>query len=130
MAADGLGRPSYTVSGHALSRVAYSGYWCSVTGLMQTFMDRLYFYHHCDNSPLLQGKSGLVLATIGKSNNADYEAELFFEFFRRALKSLGIQLLEELSFSGIMESGAVNDHPDYLKKAFSAGQKAAAEGRR
>ncbi|MDH4157499.1 MAG: flavodoxin family protein [candidate division Zixibacteria bacterium] len=105
-------------------------YWCSVTGLMQTFVDRLYFYHHCDNSALLQGKTGLVLATIGESNNADYEAELLFEFFRRALKSLGISLLDELAFSGIMESGAVNDHPDHLERAFSAGRKAVAEGPR
>jgi len=40
-------------------------YWCSVTGLTKTFIDRLYYCHHCANSPLLHGKSALVVATVG-----------------------------------------------------------------
>jgi multimeric flavodoxin WrbA len=101
-------------------------YWCSVTGLMKTFVDRLYYYHGCENGGLLSGKSAVILATVGEIDNTDHETELFFEYFRRALSSLRINILDELSFPAIMEIGAVFNHPDYLRKAFKAGKKATA----
>jgi multimeric flavodoxin WrbA len=31
-------------------------YWCGVTGLMKTFLDRLFFYYHPRNKDLISGK--------------------------------------------------------------------------
>ncbi len=35
-------------------------YWCGVTGLMKTFIDRLFFYYHAQNRRLILGKRRLL----------------------------------------------------------------------
>jgi multimeric flavodoxin WrbA len=36
-------------------------YWCGVTGLMKTFLDRLFFYYHPQNRPLISGKKAIII---------------------------------------------------------------------
>jgi multimeric flavodoxin WrbA len=101
---------------------ASPNYWCEITGLMKTCMDRLYFYHHPQNSSFIAGKKAIVISTMGEAHNIDYEAELLVEFFRRALKSLGIQLVGIHLFYDLMEKGAIFNKPEYLKKAYNIGK--------
>lgn len=41
-------------------------YWGSVTGLMKTFIDRLFFYYHPSNKPLISGKKAVIVAPMNQ----------------------------------------------------------------
>ncbi|UCE08341.1 MAG: flavodoxin family protein [bacterium] len=97
-------------------------YWCEITGLMKTFMDRLYFYHHSNNSALISGKKAIIITTMGEANNIEYESEVLVEFYKRALKSLQVEILDMLFFSDLMEKEAILKKPEYLEKAYDAGK--------
>ena len=101
---------------------ASPNYWCEVTGLMKTFMDRLYFYHHPANSSSIAGKKAVIVSTMGEATNIQYESALLVEFFRRAMSSLKIEILDTLLFSGLMEKDDIVRKPEYLKKAFDLGK--------
>lgn len=98
-------------------------YWCEITGLLKTFIDRLYYYHHPKNAPLVAGKKSLVVLTLGESENIGYETEVALEFFRRLFKSLKITWLETLLFPALMEKDDLVKKPGYLQIAFEAGKK-------
>jgi len=97
-------------------------YWCEVTGLMKTFIDRLYYYHHSGNSQKIRGEEALIITTLGENDNIDYETEVIREFYRRLLHSLGIELLEHAVFPDIMGAGEVLTKGDYLSKAYDMGK--------
>ena len=96
-------------------------YWCEVTGLLKTFIDRLYFFHHEVNRSLVSGKKALTLTTLGE-DDAAYESEVLVEFYRRFLKSLGLTILDMLFFPGLMEKEAIEQRPEYLEQAHKAGR--------
>lgn len=98
-------------------------YWCEITGLMKTFIDRLYFYHHPENSPLMSGKKALLLTTMGEKDNVDYESQILVEFYRRTFKSLNVDILDMLFFSDLMEKKAILKKPEYLDRALSIGKR-------
>jgi multimeric flavodoxin WrbA len=100
---------------------ASPNYWCEVTGLMKTFIDRLYFFHHKENNHLIAGKKAIIITTLGEKD-ADYECQVLVEFYRRCMNSLGIEILDWLFFSDLMEKEAIKKKPAYLKKAFEAGR--------
>ncbi|MFC1911582.1 flavodoxin family protein [Chloroflexota bacterium] len=100
-------------------------YWCEVTALMKTFIDRLYFYHHKANSSLVAGKKALLLTTLGEKDAA-YESEVLIEFYKRCLRSLGITILDMLFFPELMEKEDIEQRPDYLEIALNTGKKIAA----
>lgn len=102
---------------------ASPNYWCEVTGLMKTFIDRLYFYHHPENSHLISGKKALILGTLGEKDNVEYESSVLAEFYRRLFKSLNVEVLDMLFFNDLMEKDAVLGKPEYLKRAFSIGER-------
>lgn len=102
---------------------ASPNYWCEVTGLMKTFIDRLYFYHHPENSHLISGKKALILTTLGEKDNIEYESAVLVEFYRRLLKSLKVEILDMLFFSDLMEKDAILKKPEYLERCFSLGKR-------
>ena len=102
---------------------ATPNYWCEVTGLMKTFMDRLYFYHHPANSSRIAGKKAVILSTMGEEANIEYESALLVEFFARAMKSLKIEILDTILFSGLMGKDDIEQKPEYLRQAFDLGKK-------
>jgi multimeric flavodoxin WrbA len=106
--------------------LATPNYWCGVTGLMKTFIDRLYFYHHPVNCTRIARKKAVVLSTMGEKTRIEYESALIIELFNRALKSLGIELVETVLFPGLMEKNDIAERPDYLKNAFELGRRIAA----
>lgn len=96
-------------------------YWCGVPGLMKTFIDRLFFYYHPQNRPLLSGKRCIVLAPLNQLN-VSHETVPFVEFFERLFSCLGMEVAGMHFFSGIMDRAAVLQRPEYLKQAFEIGQ--------
>lgn len=106
---------------------ASPNYWCEVTGLMKTFMDRLYFYHHPANSSRIAGKKAIIISTMGEAANIEYESALLVEFFTRAMRSLKIEIRDTLLFFGLMEKDDVNRKPDYLQQAFDLGKRLIAQ---
>ena len=96
-------------------------YWCGVTGLMKTFLDRLFFYYHPDNRKLISGKSALIVTTMNQ-RDVEYEAEPLVEFYRRLLNCLGVKIKEMEFFPGIMEKAAVTGMTDYLQRAYHLGE--------
>ena len=103
--------------------LASPNYWCGVTGLMKTFIDRLYFYHHPVNSALIAGKKSVVLVTQGVETHIEYESSLIFEFFRRAMKSLQMELLDTVIFPGLMEKDDAASRSEYLQQAYDLGRR-------
>jgi multimeric flavodoxin WrbA len=100
---------------------ASPNYWCEVTGLMKTFIDRLYFFHHKENNPMVAGKKAVIITTLGEKD-ADYECQILVEFFKRCMRSLGIEILRWLLFADLMEKEAIKNKPAYLKQASEAGR--------
>ena len=95
-------------------------YWCGVTGLMKTFIDRLFFYYHPQNRPLISGKKAIILTPMNQKD-VDFESEVLVEFYKRLLDCLGIGIMEMFFFGDIMEKGAVSGKPEYLNKAYKIG---------
>ena len=96
-------------------------YWCEVTGLMKTFIDRLYFFHHEENKHLIAGKKALIITTLGEKDAA-HESQVLVEFYKRCMHSLGIEIIDMLYFAELMEQYAIDKKPEYLKQAFEAGK--------
>jgi multimeric flavodoxin WrbA len=68
-------------------------YWWGVTGLMKTFIDRLYFYYHSTNGQLISGKKGIVVTTMAVTD-VETEAKQLIEFYSLLFRRLKIQLME------------------------------------
>ena len=100
---------------------ASPNYWCEITGLMKTFIDRLYFFHHKENNHLIAGKKAVIITTLGEED-ADYECQVLVEFYKRCMHSLGIDIINWLFFADLMEKEAIKTKPAYLKRAFEVGQ--------
>jgi multimeric flavodoxin WrbA len=100
---------------------ASPNYWCEITGLMKMFIDRLYFFHHKENSELIAGKKAIIITTLGEKD-ADYECQILVEFYKRCTRSLGIEVIDWLFFPALMEKQAIDAKPEYLNQAFAAGK--------
>jgi multimeric flavodoxin WrbA len=97
-------------------------YWCEVTGLMKIFVDRLYFFHHPENRPMIAGKKAIVLTTLGEKDNTEYESSVLVEFYKRFLNSLGFIILDMMFFDDLMDDDAVRKRPEYLERAYLTGK--------
>lgn len=95
-------------------------YWCGVTGLMKTFLDRLFFYYHPRKKDLISGKKAIIVTPMNQKN-VDFESEVLVEFYKRLLDRLGVKIMGMFFFSDIMEKGAVLKKLEYLKQAYGIG---------
>jgi len=95
-------------------------YWCGVTGLMKTFIDRLFFYYHPQNMPLISWKKAIIITPMNQKN-VDFESEVLVEFYKRLLDCLDVRIMEMFFFSDIMEKGAASGKQEYLDKAYKIG---------
>lgn len=120
---DDMTRMRQDIEDSGLLVFATPNYWCDVTGLMKTFMDRLYFYHHPANSLRIAGKKAVIISTMGEATNIEYESALLIEFFSRAMQSLKIEIRDTLLFYGLMEKDDFERRPDYCRQAFDLGKR-------
>lgn len=96
-------------------------YWCGVTGLMKTFIDRLFFYYHPQNRGLISGKKAIIVTPMNQKDIAN-ESEPLVEFYKRLWNCLGVEIVDMFFFSDVMTKGAVSEKPEYLEKAYSIGK--------
>jgi multimeric flavodoxin WrbA len=96
-------------------------YWWGVTGLMKTFIDRLFFYYPPRNLNLIAGKKVLVITPLAETN-VKKQGKLLREFYYRLFKWLKLEMVDMFFFSGIEGKGIIKEKPDYLKIATSLGE--------
>jgi multimeric flavodoxin WrbA len=96
-------------------------YWWGVTGLMKTFIDRLFFYYHSQNKRLISGKKAIVITPMAEKD-VDSTADLLVEFYKRLCNRLEVNLVEMALFGGIMEKGAILNKMEWLDKAYTLGE--------
>ena len=96
-------------------------YWCGVTGLMKTFIDRLFFYYHPETKPWISGKK-MIIVTPMNQQNVVYESETLVNFYTRLLNCLGIKGIDMFFFGDIMTKKDFSQKPKYLKEAFAIGK--------
>ena len=96
-------------------------YWGGVTGLMKTFIDRLFFYYHPQNKKFISGKKVITITTMNQKNTK-HEAENLIHFYTRLFTSLEIKLIDNFLFGDIMEKGAILNKEEYLSQAYSIGR--------
>lgn len=97
-------------------------YWCEITGLMKTFIDRFYLYHHPNTAHLIKNKKGIVISTMGESENIKYEVELVNEFYRRFFSSTKIKCSNNLIIPGVMDAGEILKKPELLRWVYDLGR--------
>lgn len=96
-------------------------YFCEVTGLMKTFIDRLYFFYHDVNKKMVRGTKVLILTTLGEKE-AGFETEIVEESYKRLLKALDMNLVEMHFFPDLMEKESIQQKPAYLQMAYNIGK--------
>lgn len=96
-------------------------YFCGVSGLMKTFLDRLYFFYHERNKVRLDRKKALALIAFGE-NETGHETALVEEFFSRYFHALGLLQLEMVFFPGLMGKNAILEHSKLVDRAYYAGR--------
>ena len=96
-------------------------YWCGVTGLMKTFIDRLFFYYHPETKPWISGKKAIIITPMNQKNVV-YESETLVHFYTRLLNCLGINDIDMFFFGEIMKKEDLSKKPQYLKEAYRIGK--------
>jgi multimeric flavodoxin WrbA len=96
-------------------------YWCGVTGLMKTFIDRLFFYYHSETKPWISGKKAIIITPMNQQNVV-YESETLVQFYTRLLNCLGIKDIDMFFFGEIMKKEDLLQKPQYLKEAYRIGK--------
>jgi multimeric flavodoxin WrbA len=96
-------------------------YWCGVTGLMKTFIDRLFFYYHPQNKKLISGKKAIIV-TVMNQKDTTQETEILIDFYNRLFASLEIKLSDKFLFGDVMGKGAILNKDEYLHQAYSIGR--------
>jgi multimeric flavodoxin WrbA len=96
-------------------------YWCGVTGLMKTFIDRLFFYYHPETKPWIAGKKAIIVTPMNQQNVV-YESETLIHFYTRLLNCLGIKDIEMFFFGEIMKKEDLSQKPQYIKEAYNIGK--------
>jgi multimeric flavodoxin WrbA len=96
-------------------------YFCSVSGLMKTFLDRMYFFYHERNKVQIANKKVIVLVPLGEKESG-HETRIIEEFFERYLHALDLVMLNMVFFPGLMEKGATKEHPEMVDRAYYAGR--------
>jgi multimeric flavodoxin WrbA len=95
-------------------------YWCGVTGLMKTFIDRLFFYYHPQTRSLMSGKRAMILTPMNQKD-VEFESQVLVEFYKRLLRCLNVEIADMFFFGDIMRKGEVLDRPEYLDQAYRIG---------
>ncbi|GBE39183.1 iron-sulfur flavoprotein [bacterium BMS3Bbin08] len=95
-------------------------YWCVVTGLMKTFLDRLFFYYHPHNKSLIAGKKAIIVTPMNQKD-INSESEVLVDFYKRLFNCLGVKIVDMFFFNDIMAKGSVLDKPEHLEQAYSIG---------
>lgn len=97
-------------------------YFCEVTGLMKTFIDRLYYFYHDVNKKMIAGRHVLIITTLGEKE-VGFETEIIEESYKRLLRALDLQLLDMRFFPDLMDKESISQKPAYLEEAYNLGKR-------
>lgn len=90
-------------------------YFCGVTGLMKTFIDRLFYFYHPHNKLKIEGKNALIFSSMNQTD-FEKEAQLLIKFYKILLKLLGINIIDMVFFTGLMENEDIYRRKDLIEK--------------
>ncbi len=104
-------------------------YWWGVTGLMKTFIDRLYLYYPKRNGHFVAGKK-LILIIPMNVNEKQHGREAYISEIepiqmtsKYIFKRLGIQILDIVYYPGLRSKGDALKNKEYLNQSYKLGQK-------
>ncbi len=96
-------------------------YWGAITGLMKSFIDRLFYYYHSQNKALVSGKKAIVVTVMHQKSGGDEEENLT-KFYDDLCAALGIKIINKIFFDGLMEKGAVLNKQEHIEQASFIGK--------
>jgi multimeric flavodoxin WrbA len=116
------------IQGSGLLVLASPMYWWGVTGLMKTFIDRLYLYYPPANREMIAGKKAIIITPMHVSEG-EHGAEAFRSeieplriTYGHILKRLGISIIDMVFFPGLTGSADARENRKYLENAFEIGR--------
>ena len=91
-------------------------YFWGVTGLMKTFIDRLYFYYSSPiNKKLISGKKVIIIAPMNMNRDI-HKLEIVINFYDFLFENLDVKLVDTYFFDNIDEKGEINTNSEYLNQ--------------
>jgi len=96
-------------------------YWWGVTGIMKSFIDRLYFYHSSWNKKLIAGRKAIIVSPMNMNSDI-HKLKIFINFYDILFDNLDIELVDSYYFGKINEKGAIGANSEYLKKIDDLGK--------
>lgn len=103
-------------------------YWWGVTGLMKTYIDRLYLYYSRRNAELIAGKK-LIILTPMHVNEIEHGKKAFISEIEPLMKTskyifarLGIKIKSMMFFEGLNAKTDAAKNMEYLNKIFRLGE--------
>ncbi len=100
-------------------------YWWGPTAQLKAFVDRWYGAEYGDNrGTVFKGRR--VILTIALEDTNERSVRHTVGMFEDILAYLRIEHLATIVASGVLDRGAVREHPDVLTEAYQTGRKAIA----
>jgi multimeric flavodoxin WrbA len=106
-------------------------YWWGVTGLMKTFIDRLYLYYPKRNGHFVAGKKLLIIIPMNV-NEKQHGPEAYISEIepiqttsRYIFKRLGMEIIDIVFYPGLSAKGDAIKNRKYLNDSYKLGQKLA-----
>ena len=102
-------------------------YFWGVTGIMKTFIDRLYLYYPQRNAKLLNGKKAIILTPMHVSETEHglkafkSEIEPLSMMYKYTLNRLGVKIIDMIYYPGLRKKDDIDKNSAYLNDAYMLG---------
>ena len=103
-------------------------YWWGVTGLMKTFIDRLYLYYPSTNAGMIAGKKAIIITPM-HVNAAEHGERIFSSeiepikmTYHYILRRLGVDIVDMIFYPGLNNKADARQNKDFLNSAFEIGK--------
>jgi multimeric flavodoxin WrbA len=90
-------------------------YFWGVTGIMKTFIDRLYFYYSPFNKKLIAGKKAIIISPMNMNSDI-HKLKIVIKFYDFLFDNLDIELVDTYFFGNINEKGEIGTNSEYLRQ--------------
>jgi multimeric flavodoxin WrbA len=103
-------------------------YWWGVTGLMKTFIDRLYMYYPRANTGIIAGKKAIIMTPMHVNEKEHGEGAFRSEIepvmmtYSYILKRLGVDIVDMMFFPGLTNKGDAKKNKKYMNSTYKIGE--------
>jgi multimeric flavodoxin WrbA len=103
-------------------------YWWGVTGLMKTFIDRLYLYYPRTNTGMIAGKKAIIITPMHvneiEHGEKAYKSEIepITMTYNYILGRLGVDIVDMIFYPGLSNKGDAGENKEYLNNAYKIGK--------